>query len=158
MGLVYKPISISAGHIAKCKMFLDAFFSLCGDLPDVDAHEVYLLRKHQSVVPLSQPHPTWTCLDLLTPSPGIQDSKVSPGAPAYHSSSLTFRLMTANEHYLTGAREVGYTTILATPNSLIETVAPSSYESLLRISSTASIAHTGNPVNTCQGLGSVQSE
>ena len=71
VGLVYKPASISAGHIAKCKMFLDSFFSLCGDLPDVGAHKVYLLRKYQDVSPLSQPRPTWTCLDLLTTHPGI---------------------------------------------------------------------------------------
>ena len=25
VGLVYKPATISAGHIAKCKMFLDSF-------------------------------------------------------------------------------------------------------------------------------------
>ena len=106
VGLVYKPASISAVHIAKCKMFLDSFFSLCGDFPDMDACEVYLLRKHQGVSPLSQPLPTWTCLDLLTPSPGIQDPRVSPDTPVYHSSSLTFRLMTASEYYLIGTYEV----------------------------------------------------
>ena len=53
VGLVYKQASISAGCIAKCKMFLDSFFSLCGNLPDMDAHEVYLLRKCQGVGPLS---------------------------------------------------------------------------------------------------------
>ena len=106
MSLVYKPASTSASCIAKCKMFLDSFFSLCGDLPDMDAHEVYLLRKHWGVNPFSQPLPTWTCLDLLTPNPGIQDPKVSPGTPVYHSSSLTFRLMIASEHYLIGTGEV----------------------------------------------------
>ena len=53
---------------------------------------------------------------------------------------------------------LGHTTISATPNSLIETVVPPSYKSLLRISSAASIAHTGNPMNTHWGLSSVQSE
>ena len=53
VGLVYKPASISAGRIAKCKMILNSFFSSCGDLPDVVAHEVYLLRKHRVVGPLS---------------------------------------------------------------------------------------------------------
>ena len=53
IGLVYKPALISSGHIAKCKMFLDSFFLLCGDLPDVEANKVYLLRKHQGVSPLS---------------------------------------------------------------------------------------------------------
>ena len=100
VGLVYKPASISAGHIAKCKMFLNSFFSSCGDLPDVEAREVYLLRKHWGVSSVSQPLPTWTCLDLLTPNPGIRDPKVSPSTPVFHSSSLTFRLMTASEHYV----------------------------------------------------------
>ena len=40
IGLVYMPASISASHIAKCKMFLNSFCSSCGDLPDVDACEV----------------------------------------------------------------------------------------------------------------------
>ena len=71
VGLVFKPATIGAGHIAKCKMFLDSFFSLCGDLPSVEPREVYLLKKHQGVGPLSRPCPTWTCLDLLTPNPGI---------------------------------------------------------------------------------------
>ena len=106
VGLVYMPASISAGHIAKCKMFLDSFFSSCSDLPDVDACEVYLLKKCWGVSPLSGPLPTWTCLDLLTSNPGIRDPKVSPGTPVYHSSSLTFRLMTASEHYLIGTNEV----------------------------------------------------
>ena len=53
VGLMYKPASISASCIAKCKMFLDSFFSSCGDLPDVDACEVYLLRKCQTFGPLS---------------------------------------------------------------------------------------------------------
>ena len=96
VGLVYKPTSISAGCIAKCKIFLNSFFLSCGDLLDVDAREVYLLRKCWGVSPLSQPLSTWTCLDLLTPSPGIQDPKVTPGTPVYHSSSLTFRLKTAS--------------------------------------------------------------
>ena len=92
--------------LPKCKMFLNSFYSSCGDLPDVDAHEVYLLRKHQGVGPLSQPLQTWTCLDLLTPNPGIRDPKVSPGTPVYHSSSLTFRFMTASEHCLIGTHKV----------------------------------------------------
>ena len=55
IGLVYKPASISSGRIAKCKMFLDSFFSLCGDLPDMEAHEVYpeKMSGHQP----SQPTP-----------------------------------------------------------------------------------------------------
>ena len=69
--LVYKPASISAGCIAKCKMLLNSFFSSCSDLSDMNACEVYLLRKRQGVSPLSQPLPTWTCLDLLTPNPGV---------------------------------------------------------------------------------------
>ena len=89
MGLVFKPTTISAGCIAKCKMFLNSFFSLCGDLPNVEPREVYLLRKCRDVGPLSQPLPTWTCLDLLTPNPGIQDPQITPGMPVYHSSSLT---------------------------------------------------------------------
>ena len=53
---------------------------------------------------------------------------------------------------------LGHTTILATPNSLIETLAPPSYKSLSRINSAASITHASNPINTCQGLCSVRSE
>ena len=53
IGLVYKPASISASHIAKCKMFLNSFFSLHGDLLDMEAHEVHLLRKCWGVGPLS---------------------------------------------------------------------------------------------------------
>ena len=67
-----------------------------------------------------------------------------------------------SEHVLAHHSEIfeslGHTTISATPNSLIETVAPPSYKSLLRISSAVSIAHAGNPMNTHQGLGSVWSE
>ena len=100
VGLVFKPATIGAGHITKCKMFLNSFFSLCGDLPDMAPREVYLLRKCRGVGPLSQPLQNWTCLDLLTPNLGIQDPQVNPGMPVYHSSSLTFRLMTASEHYL----------------------------------------------------------
>ena len=146
-------------------------------------------------------------LSVLTPNPRIQDPKVSPGTPVYHSSSLTFRLMTTSEHYLIGTHMVvnifiplefnkgndqrshwqrasmswhngmcgwvqlisehvlahhseifeslGHTTISATPNSLIETVALPSFKSLSRISSATSITHAGNPMNTHQGLGSV---
>ena len=210
MGLAFKPATIGAGHITKCKMFLVSFFSSCGDLPDMEPREVYLLRKCWGVGPLSQPLPTWRCLDLLTPNPGIQDPWVNPGMPVYHSSSLTFRLMTASEHYLVRTQEVanvfiplefsrggdtkshwyrtsmswhngmcgrvqlvsehmlaydseifeslGYTTIAAAPNTLIETVVPLSFESLSRISSAMSITHAGNPMNTHQGLGSTQSE
>ena len=154
----------------------------------------YLLRKCQGVSPLSQPLQTWTCLDLLTPNPGIQDPKVSPGTPVYHSSSLTFRLMTASEHYVIGTCEVANIFIplefnkgkdprshwqrasmswhngmcgwvqlisehvLAHHSEIFETVAPPSYKSLLRISSTESITHAGNPMSTYQGLGSVRSE
>ena len=131
--------------------------------------------------------------------------------PVYHSSSLTFRLMTASEHYyLVRTWEVanifiplefnkgddtkshwcrtsmswqngmcgwvklvsehmlahhseifkslGNTTIAAVPNTLIETMAPPSFESLPRISSTMSITHAGNPMNTCWGLSSTQPE
>ena len=99
-GLVFKPATIGAGRITKCKMFLNLFSSSGGDLPDVEPREVYLLRKCQGIGPLSQPLPTWTCLDLLTPNPGIWDPQITPGMPVYHSSSLTFRLMTASEHYL----------------------------------------------------------
>ena len=53
MGLVFKPATIGAGRIAKCKMFLNSFFLSCGDLPDVEPRKVYLLRKHQGVGPLS---------------------------------------------------------------------------------------------------------
>ena len=67
-----------------------------------------------------------------------------------------------SEHVLAHHSEIfeslGHISILATPNSLIETVAPPSYESLSRISSAASIAHTGNPRNTHWGLGSVRSK
>ena len=45
MGLMYKPAIVRLGHIAKCKMFLDSFFSSCGDLPDIEAQEIYLLWK-----------------------------------------------------------------------------------------------------------------
>ena len=128
----------------------------------------------------------------------------------YYSSRLTFRLMTASEHYLVGTWEVanvfiplefsrgsdtkshwhrtsmswhnkmcgwvqllsehvlahhleifeslGNTTIAAAPNTLIETVVLPSFKSFSRISSTISITHAGNPMNTCQGLGSAQSE
>ena len=68
----------------------------------------------------------------------------------------------ASEHVLAHHSEIfeslGHTMISAAPNSLIETIAPPSYESLLRISSAASIAHAGNPMNTHWGLGSVRSE
>ena len=67
--LVFKPATIAAGCITKCKMFLNSFFSSCGDLPDMEPREVYLLRKCWDVEPLSQPLPTWTCLDLLTLNP-----------------------------------------------------------------------------------------
>ena len=66
-----------------------------------------------------------------------------------------------SEHVLAHHSEIfeslGHTTISAAPNSLIETVAPPSYESLSRISSTASITHAGNPMNTHWDLGSAQS-
>ena len=129
--------------------------------------------------------------------------------PVYHSSSLTFRLMTASEHYLVRTQEVANvfislefikgddtkshwrrssmswhngmcgwvqlvsehvlahhseileslsnTTIAAALNTLTETMVPPSFESLSRISSTTSIAHAGNPMNTHQGLGSTWS-
>ena len=199
-----------SGRITKCKMFLNSFFSSCGDLPDVEPREVYLLRKCQGDGPLSWPLPTWTCLDLLTPNPRIRDPQITPGTPVYHSSSLTFRLMTVSEHYLVGTQEVanifiplefskggdtkshwhrtsmswhngmcgwvqfvskhmlahhselleslGNTTIAAAPNTLIETVAPPSFEFLSRISSATSITHVGNPMNTHQGLGSTWSK
>ena len=53
VGLVFKLATIAAGHITKCKMFLNSFFSLCGDLPDVEPREVYLLRKCWGVGPLN---------------------------------------------------------------------------------------------------------
>ena len=53
VGLVFKPATISAGCITKCKMFLNSFFSSCSDLPDMEPREVYLLRKCQGVGPLS---------------------------------------------------------------------------------------------------------
>ena len=106
VGLVFKPATIGAGCITKCKMFLHSFFSSCGDLPNMEPREVYLLSKCQGVGPLSQPLSAWTCLDLLTPNPGIRYPQVNPGTPVYHSSSLTFRLLTASEHYLVGTWEV----------------------------------------------------
>ena len=45
VGLVFKPATIGAGHIAKCKMFLKLFSSLFGHLPNVEPREVYLMRK-----------------------------------------------------------------------------------------------------------------
>ena len=53
VGLVFKPAAIAAGHITKCKIFLNSFFSSCGDLPDMEPREVYLLRKCWGVGPLS---------------------------------------------------------------------------------------------------------
>ena len=53
--------------------------------------------------------PTTPDLDmssLLTPNLGIWDPQITPGMPVYHSSSLTFRLMTASEHYLVRTQEV----------------------------------------------------
>ena len=61
-------------------------------------------------------------------------------------------------HHLELFESLGNTTIAATPNTLIETVVPPSFKSLSRISSATSIAHAGNPVNTCQGSGCTQSE
>ena len=61
-------------------------------------------------------------------------------------------------HHSEILESLSHTTISAAPNSLIETVVPPSNESLLRISSATSIAHTGNPMNTHWGLGSVWSE
>ena len=58
-------------------------------------------------------------------------------------------------HHSEILESLSHTTISATPNSLIETVVPPSYESLLRISSAMPIAHAGNPMNTHWGLGSV---
>ena len=67
-----------------------------------------------------------------------------------------------SEHVLAHHSEIfeslGHTTISAASNSLIETVAPPSHESLSRISSAASITHVGNPMNTHWGLGSIWSE
>ena len=102
MGLIYKPAIVRPGNIAKCKMFLDFFFSSCGDLPDVEAQEIYLQSKCRGVSPLSCPLPTWACLDFVTPNPGVRNPQISPSTPVYHSSSLTFQLMTASEHYLIG--------------------------------------------------------
>ena len=62
VSLVYKPASIGAGHIAKCKMFLNSFFSSFGDLPHMDASEVYLLRKCQGIGPLSRALPMFSSL------------------------------------------------------------------------------------------------
>ena len=53
VGLVFKPATIGASCIAKCKMFLNSFFSSCGDLPNVEPREVYLLKKCEGVGPLS---------------------------------------------------------------------------------------------------------
>ena len=53
VGLIFKPATIGAGHITKCKMFLDSFFSSFGDLPNMEPREVYLLRKCWGVGPLS---------------------------------------------------------------------------------------------------------
>ena len=90
MGLVYKPAVVRPGHIAKCKMFLDSFFSSCGDLPDTEAQEIYLLRKCRGVGPLSCSLPTWACLNFITPNPGVRNPQIHPDAPVYHSSTLTF--------------------------------------------------------------------
>ena len=109
VGLVFKPASIIAGHISKCKTILNSFFTSCGDLPDVAAREVYLLRKCQGVGPLSCPLPTWACLDLLTSNPGVGEPRVKPAnptVPLFHHSRLTLRLLTPSEHYLIGTREV----------------------------------------------------
>ena len=75
MGLIYKPAIVRPGHIAKCKMFLDSFFSSCGDLPDVEAQEIYLLKKCRGVGPLSCLLPTWACLDFVTLNPGVRNSQ-----------------------------------------------------------------------------------
>ena len=32
VSLVYKPASVKAGRVDKCKKFLSSFFVLCGDL------------------------------------------------------------------------------------------------------------------------------
>ena len=61
-------------------------------------------------------------------------------------------------HHLELFESLGNTTIAAAPNTLIETMAPPSFESLSRISSATSITHADNPMNTHQGLGSAQSE
>ena len=67
-----------------------------------------------------------------------------------------------SEHVLAHRSELfkslGNTTIAAAQNTLIETAVPPSFESLSRISSTMSIAHEGNPMNTHWGLGSEWSE
>ena len=55
VGLIFKPATMGAGHIAKCKMFLNLFFSSCGGLPDMEP-----MRKCQHVGPLSQPLSAWT--------------------------------------------------------------------------------------------------
>ena len=89
-GLMYKPAIVRLGCIAKCKMFLDSFFSSCGDLPDIEAWEIYLLRKCRGVSPLSHPLPTCACLNFVTPNPGVRNPQICPDAPVYHSSSLTF--------------------------------------------------------------------
>ena len=206
MGLVYKPAIVRPGCTAKCKMFLDSFFSSCGDLPDMEAWEIYLLRKCRGVGPLSHPLPTWAHLNFIIPNPGVRNPQIHPVTPVYDSSSLTFQLMTAGEHYLIGTREVAnifiplkfsregddrshwqrtslswhngmcgwvqlvsehivahhsevyenlsHTTISTVPHSLIETVAPPSFGSLSSLSSATSMAHAGNPMNTCHGLGS----
>ena len=35
VGLVFRPATMRVGYTTNCKMFLDSFFSLCGDLLDV---------------------------------------------------------------------------------------------------------------------------
>ena len=72
------------------------------------------------------------------------------------------QLQLVSEHVLAHHSEIfenlGNTTIAAAPNTLIETVAPPSIESLSKISSAMSITHAGNPMNTNRGLGSIWSE
>ena len=106
VGLMYKPAIVRLGCIAKCKMFLDSFFSSCGDLPDIEAQEIYLLRKCRGVSPLSHLLPTWACLNFITPNPGVRNPQIHPDTPVYHSFSMTFQLMTPSEHYLIGIWEV----------------------------------------------------
>ena len=76
VGLVFKPATIGAGHIAKCKMFLNSFFSLCGNLPDM-----HLLNRKSRIL---NAHP---CKTLTAKASEDHNSEV-----CYSSSNIKVKL------------------------------------------------------------------
>ena len=88
-----------AGNVKKCATFLRTFFDRCQSEIDATSSQAFFLRKRRGVGPLCCPMPSWICVNMPIPCPGMVDKEGADTVGIHSSQTITFQMMIATSHF-----------------------------------------------------------